>query len=162
LQAIAAVLAASLVVAGWHDVSQGYDVWYYHLPFAARLTGLMDAASYAFSSENQARFDGFPLLAEFLQGAIWRVTGHIEATSFVSAGALFGLVLFLWKLFAIPPHLSFLALFAIPLVHIHATAGYVDLPANACATMLLLCVFRALDSRETSPRFLAGCAALAA
>ena len=37
LRGLAALLAASLVIAGWHDVSQAYDVWYYHLPFAARL-----------------------------------------------------------------------------------------------------------------------------
>src|SRR5262245_14873777 len=37
LTVLAGVVALSIAVAGWHDVSQGYDVWYYHLPFAARI-----------------------------------------------------------------------------------------------------------------------------
>jgi hypothetical protein len=162
LAATAVVLSLSLLVAGWRDVSQGFDVWYYHLPFAGRIAGIVDAQAYAFSGENQARFDGFPLLGELLQGAMWRLTGHIEASSFVSLAALFALPIFLWRLFAVPAHLSLLAFVAVPLVHIHATASYVDLPANACATMLLLCVYRALVTRRTSPRFLAASAALAA
>jgi hypothetical protein len=162
LRALAILLATSLVIAGWHDISQAYDVWYYHLPFAARLTGIMDAKVYAFSADNQARFEGFPLLGEMLQGFVWRVTGHIEATAFVSLAALLGLPIFLRRIFAVPIHLSILALLAVPLVHIHATSSYVDLPANACVTMLLLCVYRVLVRNEPpSPRFLVGCAALA-
>lgn len=163
LRGVAAALALSLVVAGWHDVSQGYDIWFYHLPFAARLTGIIDASSYAFSADNRARFEGFPLLAELLQGIVWRVTGHIEATSFVSLAALFGLPLLLRRAFRVPLHLALLALLAIPLVQIHASSSYVDLPGNACATMLLLCVYRVIVVNEPpSPRLLAGCAVLAA
>ena len=163
LRVLAVGLAVSLVIAGWHDVSQAYDVWYYHLPFAARLTGIVDANAYAFSADNQARFDGFPLLGEILQGLLWRVTGHIQATSFASLAALFGLPLFLRRVFGAPLHLSLLALLAIPLVHIHATSSYVDLPSNTCVTMLLLCVYRTLvEDAAPTPRFLAGCAVLAA
>jgi hypothetical protein len=160
--ALSAALAISLVVAGWLDVSQGYDIWYYHLPFAARIVGIIDPTSYAFSADNAARYAGFPLLGEALQGLVWRLTGHIEATSFVSLGALLGLVVFLRRLFAVPLHLAGIALLAIPLVHIHVTSSYVDLPANAAVTMLLLCVHRALVAREVSPRLLAGAGALAA
>jgi hypothetical protein len=163
LRGAAVALAMSLLIAGWHDVSQAYDVWYYHLPFAARLGGIMDAKAYAFSADNQARFEGFPLVGELLQGIVWRVTGHIEATNLVALAALFGLPVFLRRLFAVPLHLSFIAFLAVPVVQIHATSSYVDLPANACATMLLLCVYRKLVANESpSPRFLAGCAALAA
>jgi hypothetical protein len=162
LAALAGILAISLFVACCHDVSQGYDVWYYHLPFAARIAGIVDARAYAFSAESQARFEGFPLFAEALQGLVWRLTGRPEATSLVSLAALFALPVFLRRVFAVPLHLSLLALFAIPLVHIHATAGYIDLPANACATMLLLCTYRAVASGDARPRWLALSAALAA
>lgn len=163
LRALAVGLAGSLVVAGWRDVSQAFDVWYYHVPFAARLAGIVDANAYAFSADNQARFDGFPLFGELLQGIVWKMTGHIEATSFVSLAALFGLPVFLRRMFGTPLHLSLLALLAIPLVHIHATSSYVDLPANVCVTMLLLCVHRTLVAGEApTPRSLAGCAVLAA
>jgi hypothetical protein len=163
LRVLAGGLAVSLLFAAWHDVSQAYDIWYYHLPFAARLSGIMDASVYAFSGDNAVRFQGFPLFAELLQGVLWRVTGHIQATNLVALGALFGLAVFMRRLFDVKLHLSLLALLAIPLVHIHATSSYVDLPGNACATMLLLCAYRVIVANEPpTPRFLLGCAALAA
>lgn len=154
LAVLGAIVAVSLVVAGWHDVSQGYDVWYYHLPFAARLVGIIDGSSYAFSADNVARFEGFPLLSELLQGVIWRVTGRVEATSLLSVGALLSLPVFLRRTFGVPAHLALIAFLGIPLVHIHATAGYIDLPANVCATLLLLLVHRAVVVGEATPRLL--------
>lgn len=163
LRVVAIGLALSVVASAWHDVSQAYDVWYYHLPFAARLAGIMDARTYAFAADNQARFEGFPLFAELLQGILWRITGHLAASNLVAVGALLALPAFLRRLYGVPWHLSLLGLLAIPLVQIHATSSYVDLPANACVTMLLLCVHRALVQKEPpTPRFLAGCTFLAA
>lgn len=161
LQALAIVLAASLVIAAWHDVSRAYDVWYYHVPFAGRLVGLLDAKAYVFSADNAARFAGFPLLGELLQGVLWRVSDHVTATNLVSLSALFGLAAFLWRFFAVPLHISLISLLAIPLVQTHATSSYVDLPANACAAMLILGVHRSIAERPTL-RFLAGCCLLAA
>jgi hypothetical protein len=157
------LIGGSLVIATWHDVSQGYDAWYYHLPFAARVVGLSDASTFVFSAENQRRFEGFPLFAELLQGIVWRVTGHVEATGFVSLGGLFGLVLVLRRLYRVPRSIALFAFLGIPLVHIHATSGYVDLFANACATVLLLVVHRALSSNAPPhPKLLAGAALAAA
>ena len=162
LRLLAASLLASLVVAAWHDVSKAWDVWYYHLPFAGRIAGIIDARSYAFGRLNQARFDGFPLLGEALQGLLWRITGRPECASFVSLAALPGLAWFMRRLFKVPPHLTLLALLAIPLVQIHATGCYVDLPANACATMLALVAYRQVVAREPPTlRTLAGASALA-
>lgn len=70
MQVAAIVLLASLATAAWHDVSKAWDVWYYHVPFAGRIAGIVDARSYSFGHANQARFDGFPLLGEALQGAL--------------------------------------------------------------------------------------------
>jgi hypothetical protein len=158
----AALLVVSLAIAAWHDVSKGWDVWYYHLPFAARLSGMIDASSYRFGRLNQARFDGFPLLGEALQGVLWRITGRPESAALVSFAALPGLAWFLRKTFAVPPHVAVLAFLAIPLAQIHATGCYVDLPANACVAMLALLVFRQIVRREApSLRVLVGAAALA-
>lgn len=159
---IAGAVALSLVAAGWHDVSQGYDVWYYHLPFAARLVGLTTPETYAFSLENQVRYEGFPLFAELLQGLFWRLTGHVQASNLVSVLSLFALPLALRRWFGVHPGVALLALLAIPLVQIHATAGYVDLPANAAVTLLLLLVYRVLAGVACTPRLLAGAGALAA
>ena len=162
LAVVAGSLLVSLAIAAGHDVSQAWDVWYYHLPFAARINGMLHPSSYAFGRLNQARFDGFPLLGEALQGLLWRVTGRAESAAFVSFAAVPGLAWFLRKTFDVPPHGALLAFLAIPLVQIHATGCYVDLPANACVAMLILLVFRSVARREApSVRVLAAAAALA-
>lgn len=162
LRVVAAGLLVSLSVAAWHDVSKAWDVWYYHLPFAGRLAGMIDPSSFAFGRSNQARFDGFPLFGELVQGLLWRITGRPEAASFFALAALPGLAWFLKRAFAVPPHLSVIAFLAIPLVQIHATAGYVDLTANACVTMLALLAYRQVVLREApSLRVLASGSALA-
>jgi hypothetical protein len=162
LRAAACVIAASLVVAAWHDVSKAWDVWSYHLPYAGRIVGLVDPASYAFGRASEARYHGFPLAAEAAQGLLWRITGHIQAANLVSVAAIGAFCIFLRRMYGVPWHLTFLALLAIPLVQIHATAAYVDLPANACAAMLVLCAARAALAHDASPRLVAGAGVLAA
>jgi hypothetical protein len=146
--AFAVLLAVSLVVSALHDVSQAYDVWYYHLPFAARLAGILSPDAYTFGADNLARFEGFPLFGELLQGWLWRITGHIQATNLVAVGALLALPVYLWRSFRVPPAIALIAFLAIPLVQVHATSSYVDLPANAWTTMLLLEVHRAFVANE--------------
>lgn len=148
LRVVAAGLLVSLTVAAWHDVSKAWDVWYYHLPFAGRLVGLVDASTFTFGRSNQARFDGFPLFGELVQGLLWRLTGRPECASFFSLAAIPGLAWFARRFFAVPPHLTVIALLAVPLVQIHATGTYVDLPANALVTMLVLLAYRQLLRRE--------------
>lgn len=165
-RAVAALLFASIVVSAWHDVSQAWDSGYYHLPFAARLGGVIGPDSYVFDRANQARFEGFPLLGELLQGLLWRLTGRIECASLVAVASV---PLFAWFLrwrFDVPMALSTIALFAIPLVQTHATSCYVDLPANAAASVVVLVAIEAVSTRrEISMRALAlvcACAAIAA
>jgi hypothetical protein len=150
LQALAIVIALSTAVAGLHDVSRAWDVWYYHLPFAARLTGLVGAGEYVFHATNQSRLDGFPLLAEFLQGLLWRLTGRPESANLLAMGSLALYLAFLARALRVPVHLGFIALMAVPLVQIHATAAYIDLPANACAAALVLLVVRLHASDEAA------------
>ena len=162
LAVLAAVLVASMAVAAWHDTSKAWDVWYYHLPFAGRLVGLVDAQSFAFGRANQARYDGFPLFGELVQGLLWRITGRIECASFLSLVAVPGLAWAMRKLFAVPLPLTVLALLAVPLVQIHATGCYVDLPANTCVALLFLLVYRCVrDDVAPSLRVMLGAAALA-
>src|SRR5208282_4614139 len=84
LAVFAWALLASMLAAAVHDVSMAWDVWYYHLPFAARIAGIVPAAQFTYDPLNQARFDGFPLLAETLQGALWRITGRAESANLVA------------------------------------------------------------------------------
>lgn len=143
LLVVATAVLASMLVAANHDVSRAWDVGYYHLPFAARLGGVLGADEYAFHRLNQARFEGFPLFAELAQGALWRLTGRPESVNLVAFASV---PLFAWLLrarFRVPFALSLLGLLAIPLVHVHATSAYVDLPANAAASVVVLLAIEA-------------------
>jgi hypothetical protein len=48
-----------------------FDSWWYHLPFAARIWQIVPEDSYGFEDNMESQFQGFPLLAEFLQGGFW-------------------------------------------------------------------------------------------
>ena len=148
LRVLAGALMLSLVVACWHDTSKAWDVWYYHLPFAARIVGLVEPSTFTFGALNQGRLEGFPLLGELAQGVLWRITGRPECASFAAFVALPAMAWLLKRLFAVPPHLTVLALLAIPLVQIHATGCYVDLPANTWVTMLALLAYRQVVAGE--------------
>jgi hypothetical protein len=142
----AVALVACIVRAGLADVSQAWDSGYYHLPFAARLVGLLPDDVYRFSSGNAARFAGFPLLGELLQGLGWRLYGGPEGANLPCALTV---PLFAWGASRLAPTQGgyaraclagalTLLLFGIPLVMTHATSAYVDLPASACLALAML------------------------
>ncbi len=142
LQLLALALLASICAAALHDVSSAWDNWYYHLPFAARLAGIVPPEAYVFHPLNQARLAGYPLLGELLQGLLWRLTGHLQAANLVAFAAVPLHAWYLRRTFRVPFHLTVLALLAIPLVQLHASSCYVDLPGNVCASILVLAVYR--------------------
>ena len=45
--------------AALHDVPHAYDAWYYHLPFAARIGGIVPAELYVFNAANEAAVQAF-------------------------------------------------------------------------------------------------------
>ncbi|MGH7284415.1 MAG: hypothetical protein ACRELY_23055 [Polyangiaceae bacterium] len=166
LRGLAVIVFGSIAWSAWHDVSQAWDSGYYHLPFAARLAGIVRSDTYVFDVENQARFQGFPLLGELLQGIFWRITGRVQAANFV---ALLSIPLFAWALrkrFDVPVHVSLLSLLAIPLVMTHASSCYVDLPANLAASVVVLYAIESWAApRELDTKAIAlviVCAAIAA
>jgi hypothetical protein len=148
------------------SIDTSHDTWWYHLPWAARLAGLMPADVYVFDDFLEQRYAGFPVLMEWLQGQLWRLTGRPESANFLALASLGLFVAFLRLRFLVPAHLALLALIAVPLIHIHATADHVDLPANlslAAAILLLIPLY----SRTAPPRpgdlalFALACAATA-
>jgi hypothetical protein len=135
---VAGLLLLSMLAAALHDVSRAWDVGYYHLPFAARLGGVLGPDAYVFHRLNQARFEGFPLFAELLQGVLWRLTGRAESVNLVAFAAVPLFAWFLRARFGVPLRLGVIGLLAIPIVHVHASSAYVDLPANAAASAVVL------------------------
>jgi hypothetical protein len=149
LLAIAAALVlGGVLVTALHDVSQAWDSGYYHLPFAARLAGILPPDAFVFHPANAARFAGFPLLGERVQGLLWRLTGRPEAANLLALGSLPLLAWFSKRRFAVPPHLTVLSLLAVPLVQTHASSAYVDLPANAALAVVVLLAIGAFASPE--------------
>jgi hypothetical protein len=163
LQVLAAIVTLAVFVTAAHDVSRAWDVWYYHLPFAARLAGILPRDVFVFHAANEARFDGLPLLGEMLQGAVWRVTGRLECANLVAFACV---PLFAWfshRRLGVAPHLTVLGLFAIPLVLAHASSCYVDLLANAATAIVVLLAIEAhATERRVGHRTLALAAVAAA
>lgn len=125
------------------DVDAHFDSWWYHLPWAARLVGLISPEAFQFEPIAAVRYQGFPLLPEFLQGVLWRVTGRVESANLVS---MFGLLAFVWFLqhfFRIRFWLAVPALLAVPLIQGQATSTYVDLLANLAFAAFLLLIYLA-------------------
>ena len=78
LSAIALVLVTSVFLKAIIDVDNNYDPGWYHLPFAGRLGGTLPSSMFIGDEKwFEPRFDGFPLLAHFLQGVFWRITGRM-------------------------------------------------------------------------------------
>jgi FtsH-binding integral membrane protein len=80
LSLIALTIAALIFLKAIIDIDTNYDVGWYHLPFAARIWRIVPAESFVAGAKVEDRYDGFPLLAHFFQGLLWKITGRIQAT----------------------------------------------------------------------------------
>lgn len=142
LSAIALMIATLIFLKAFIDVDTNYDVGWYHLPFAARIWGIVPAES--FSSENivEYRYAGFPLLTHFFQGLLWKLSGRVQAANLVGYLSLIIYFLTLRSFFQVPLYLSTIAIFAIPAVLTHASTSFVDLPGNVGAAVLMMMIYR--------------------
>ena len=142
---IAIAISISIFLKATFDMDTNYDVGWYHLPFAARIWGIVPKESFLSVERIEDRYDGFPLLAHFFQGLLWKLTGRIEATHLVGYFSVIIYFLFLRSYLKIPLYISTIAIFTIPVVLTHAPSGFVDLPGNIGASVLVVmtyCFFR--------------------
>lgn len=131
------------------DVDNNYDPGWYHLPFAGRLWGILPRSMFIGDEKwFEPRFDGFPLLAHFLQGFFWRITGRIQSTNLVSFLAIVSYWFFLKAYFKVPLYLSAIALLSIPLVLTNASTSFVDLLGNVGTSILIMMGMRFFLNRE--------------
>ncbi len=142
LSAIALMIATSIFLKAIIDIDINYDVGWYHLPFAARIWGIVPKESFLSESIIEHRFDGFPLLAHFFQGLLWKLTGRIQATNLVGYLSLIIYFGFLRNYFKVPLYLSIIAIFTIPAVLTHAATSFVDLPGNIGVTVLMMMLYQ--------------------
>ncbi|MDS4073209.1 MAG: hypothetical protein RKL24_08615 [Defluviicoccus sp.] len=115
-----------------------FDTFAYHLPFAARLAGVCDEACFRMTDYGEALFAGFPKLFHRLQALFWRATGAPQALDLLTVAALVLYALFLRRSFAVPAGWTLLALLAVPLIQIHVSSSYIDLPLNLAAAGVIL------------------------
>ena len=141
LKAIALIIAVSIFLKAIIDIDTNYDVGWYHLPFAARIWGIVPAESFLSEDLVEYRYDGFPLLANFFQGLLWKLTGRIQATNLVGYLSLIIYFFFLKTYFKVPLYLSAIAILTIPTVLTHATTSFVDLPGNIAVSVLMMMTY---------------------
>ncbi|MEM8827972.1 MAG: hypothetical protein AAGE96_01275 [Cyanobacteria bacterium P01_G01_bin.19] len=142
LSLVAIALIVSIFFKAILDLDTNYDPGWYHLPFAARLGGILPKEMFMGDEKwFEPRFDGFPLLAHFLQGIFWRITGRIQSTNLVSFFSIIAYFCFLKSYLQVPLYLSAIALFSIPLVLTHATTSFVDLFGNVGTSMLVMMTY---------------------
>ncbi len=149
LSTAALALVVSIFLKAILDIDNHYDPGWYHLPFAARLGGILPKEMFIGDEKwFEPRFDGFPLLAHFLQGMFWRITGRIQSTNLVSFFAIVGYFYFLRNWFQVPLYLSAIALLAIPLVLTHASTSFVDLLGNVGISILVMMTYSCYKNRQ--------------
>jgi hypothetical protein len=166
LQAVALTVGALVVARAVLRVDHSWDTWMYHLPFAGRMWGILPAADHVMPPYLEDRYQGVPLLGEWLQGLLWWVTGRPEAINVLGLASLLLYLWFLRRYLQVPGYLAFVGLAAIPLVQIHATTGYVDLPSNLAFSVVVLLTYLLYTREGTATRgnvaLLLGAAALGA
>ena len=141
LISIATIVTVSIFLKAIIDADTNYDTLWYHLPFAARIWGIIPEEAFTPESIVRYRFDGFPLLAQFLQGFFWRITGRVQTTNLVGFFSLIIYFVFLKTYFRVPLYLSAIAIFAIPAVLTHAAVSLVDLPGNVGVSILVMMTY---------------------
>ena len=166
LSAIAIAVAISIFLKAIMDIDTNYDVGWYHLPFAARIWGIVPENAFIAEPLIEYRYDGFPLLAHFFQGLLWKLTGRVQATNLVGYLSLIVYFLFLRSYFQVPLYLSVIAIFTIPAVLTHAATGFVDLPGNIGVSVLMMILYnwfrtsRLPKAKELLAAFLGAAAAV--
>jgi hypothetical protein len=146
---VAILLLALLLSRAILTVDPYFDSFAYHLPFAARLAGLCPKSCYQMGAYLEAVYDGFPKLFHVFQGLAWRITGRAQVVDVLNLGALVLFCLFLQRSFRIPTAWTFCALLAVPLIQIHATSTYIDLPVNLAAAAAVLSLTSLVRAPET-------------
>lgn len=149
LSVLAIVLVAAIFLKAVLDIDNNYDPGWYHLPFAGRIWGILPKSMFIGDEKwFEPRFAGFPLLAHFLQGFFWRLTGRMQSTNLVGFFSAIGYLWFLKKFFQVPLYLSAIALFSIPLVLTHASTSFVDLLGNIGTSILIMMTYRFYQQQQ--------------
>ena len=137
---LAAEILLFLVIRAALTFDPSWDAIAYHYPFAARLAGICGHDCLQMTPGLEQDYVAFPVVIEFIQGWLWRLTGVPEATNFVSVAALFVFVAYLAVHWRVLWYWAVIGLTAIPVVQVYSTSSYTDLVTNVAAAIGLLTV----------------------
>lgn len=125
----------------------GYDVWWYHLPFAGLLHDVDDfREKFGMVGSMAERYKGFPKLIEWIQGLFWSLTGELGSLALPNVLSLFFYLSFCWFWLKIRTDFLLPLLLSIPLVAIHVTSAYIDLIASISVAIQFLAGFLLIQS----------------
>lgn len=137
----ASVLVALLYLKAILAADLDWDSLSYHLPFAALRVGLMTHWQLQYGPTDSdtlgAFYKGFPILADLLQGWLWKLTGRPEATNLLGITFLLALAGYVNAAFRVPAAWVVIALLAIPAVQTAVAGSYVDVPAGVAFTIVI-------------------------
>ena len=152
LTGISVITLFSLFLVAFFDGDGGGDAFMYHIPFAARLWGIISPEQYTFEYFTEHRYLGFPLAAHWFQGLFWAIFRKPEATNLTAYFSLIVLIIYLKNYVKLPFYLATLPLLAIPMVHMHATRSYVDLFGNVLVAILILTLYLLYSNKKQLDR----------
>jgi hypothetical protein len=133
------LLIKSIVAVDWRSG----DTWIYQLPFAARIWGLVTKEEYVLPYDREILYGHTTMLGNFLQGFFWYLFGlkNPQGANLVSFFSLIIFFIFLRNYLKIPIYLASISILAVPLIHIAATACYIDLPGNIGVSIALIMTY---------------------
>jgi hypothetical protein len=151
--ALLATVAAlgTLAVRAMVRLELRWDTFAYHIPFAAKRAGL--GVPYELIDSKRDWYAGFPPLADFVQGALWRLTGSVNATGFANYLAFALFLFFCHRKLGARFWVVALVSLSAPLVVIHAATSYADLFGNAllaigASSLVSMYLFDRFDDRS--------------
>jgi hypothetical protein len=125
-----------------------WDTLAYHIPFAALRVGLLSSDQFVLPPNLEVRYSSFPPLVDYVQGALWAVTGRPEATSLISPVGAFLLALYMRMAYKLPMFWTVCIFLAVPILHTALDSGYVDLWTNAFFVIHIFAAWRVLTSQH--------------
>jgi hypothetical protein len=137
------ILLVFIAHKGWSDLDESWDSLAYHMPFAALRAGVITEQQYHLSKWISGLYAGMPVLPDYLQGGLWRLTSRAQAANLVNLFALICVASFFRIRHKIPFAYIAAGLLGIPVVLLQTTSTDVDLFTNSFATILLFSIFTA-------------------
>jgi len=126
---IALVALADLAVRAALRLEIRWDTFAYHVPFDALRGGL--SIPYEMSDTVKGLYEGFPPLPHLMQGALWRLTGSLNATGVVNYLAFAAFLTYSHVVLRARFWIVGLIALTAPMVLIHTTVSYIDLFGNS-------------------------------